>query len=224
MPKAGIIDGAFKLAVLGLIGFVVWQNSCNRSSDQPKVTTDTQWIGKYDSSPVTIPTPVNITLGSIPQGTPTIIYVPGQDKPDTVWKPIDTLAILKDYYGRADYDTTYLFPFDTTNKFPAGEVRVKNTVSQNRLFNQQVFLKYSYPQVTTTITRLDKRFQLYLGGNLYGGRDSAGMLPVGFTGVDLSFTAKAKNGKIAYEGGTVFLKNRPVMYKVGAKWLVSFRK
>src|SRR5690606_26335579 len=153
MPKAGIIDGIFKLGVVAAIAFLIWQNSCNRSSDQPKVEKDTQWISVVDSSPVTKPTPINITLGAIPQGTPTIIYVPGKDKPDTVWKPIDTLSILNAYYSRADYDTTYLFPFDSTNKFPPSEVRVRNSISQNRILGQQVFLKHSYPQINTTITR-----------------------------------------------------------------------
>lgn len=216
MPQTVTMSRVYQIIIVILVLLVAKEMVCNGGRGKgDTVTIDTTWRVHVDSSKESKPTPINISFGNIPSPTPTIVYVPGQEKPDTIWVPIDTLAVLNDFYSRVEYDTTYLFPYDTSNRFPASEVRVKNMVSENRLQRQQVFLKYHFPEIKQTIT--ENRFQVYVGGGLYGGP----MEPL--FGADLQLAIRTKGGKV-YEAGPVFLKDRPIMYRAGAKILISFRK
>jgi hypothetical protein len=212
MQKTISLNRIYQLVILALILILLWKWHCGSPACPPiteSVKRDTTIIYKADSSAWTKPTPVSERPGKVPTVRPQITHTPGVAKPDTVWLPVDTAAILADHYTVRDYDTAY--------QFAEGEIRVQNTVSENTLFSQRVLPTFHIPEITTTITQAEKkRGQLYLGIEGYGGRE----FPLYGAGASLMY--KTKRDKV-YEVGPVVFKDQQVMLKAGVKFLISFR-
>ncbi len=158
-----------------LIVLIIIMRSCSPTPSLPEVVTvtktDTLWVKGKDS----------------------IIYKPGIVKiipGDTVYKDVDTLAILKDYFSKIVYkDTIKLDTF--------GYVLVKDTISQNRVQNRTTVLNYKFPVITNTVTNtitLPPKSQLYIGFDIVGAQTK----PINYFGP--SVLLKTKKDQI-YTGG-----------------------
>lgn len=211
--KVVSLDRIYQLVILALILLLLWKWNCGGQQHCPPVTTtiktDTLWKPQpKDSSDWSKPEPGKVTQGKTPQPKIVIREVPGE-KPDTFFIAVDTAAILADYYARADYDTTY--------KFPGGNIQVQNVVFQNRLQLQRVLPTFNTMQVTTTITKAEKkRRQFYIGVTGYGGKQYP------LYGAGASILYKDRKDRM-YEAGPVLFKDQSVMIQAGVKFLISFK-
>lgn len=204
----------YQILLLAVTLLLLWKWHCGGPAPCPLITetikTDTMIVYKTDSSSWSTPTPYSVKPGKIPSRVPILKPVIGSNIPDTVWMPVDTLAILEDYYAIRDYDTTY--------HFADGEVTVQNTVTENILAIQRVLPTFKTTEITTTITKSEKkRGQLYLGIDAYGGKQ----YPLYGAGASLMW--KTKGDKV-YEFGPVAFKDQQIMVKAGIKFIISFRK
>lgn len=92
---------------------------------------------------------------------PVPIYI---DTGSTRWRdrPVDTLAILKDYFARVIY-------IDTLKNDTSALVVVEDTVTQNRLQGRRLIFANRRPVAvihSTTVNYPDKKLKLYLGGTV----------------------------------------------------------
>lgn len=79
-------------------------------------------------------------------------------------EPVDTMALLGDYYAKYNYKDTVLV--DTF-----GYVTINDTISQNKIESRQTTSTIRIPtKIVTNTIFIDKR-ELYLGGSLAGNRE-----------------------------------------------------
>lgn len=79
-------------------------------------------------------------------------------------EPVDTMALLGDYYAKYNYEDTVLV--DTF-----GYVTINDTISQNKIESRQTTSTIRIPtKIVTNTIFIDKR-ELYLGGSLAGNRE-----------------------------------------------------
>lgn len=203
----------YQFLLLAVTLLLLWKWHCGSPACPPITETikrDTTIVTIKDSSGWSKPVPVAVTPGKVPTRKPVLKPVEGSNVPDTIWLPVDTSAILADYYAVRDYDTTY--------KFADGEVKVQNSVTENSLATQRVLPTFHRTEITETITQAEKkRGQVYLGIEGYGGKQ----YPLYGAGASLMY--KTKRDKV-YEIGPVIFKDQAVMLKAGVKFLISFRK
>jgi len=136
---------------------------------------------------------------------------PALEKWDTLYviEDIDTAAILQDYFSFNLYSDTL------KNKY--GYVLVNDTISRNKILGRGVKTDLLVPEVTKTITLIEKRNQVYLGGELLGNiKESA-------AGFGLNVSLKTKQDRMV-ETGYVQLFNGIGYFKLGYKHKLSFKK
>lgn len=124
--------------------------------------------------------------------------------------PVDTAAILKDYYSKVYYKDSSLTKW--------GAILIMDTITKNRIAGRSVITDFTIPVVTNTITKSieqKKRNQVYIGLNLQGKADDY----LFAAGPSLMF--KTKSDK-AFEIGALFNKGGYMTYQAGLKWNISF--
>jgi hypothetical protein len=149
------------LAILALLLFV-FNRECTRPGSKPP-NPDTVTIIKVVPGD-SIPYPV-----VIPTRTPVHVY---HDTGSTRWRnlPIDTMAILKDYYSIYFYDDTLM---NDTSAF----IRLQSHTIENKLHYGNLFFQNKRAkQIITTITpQAPERNKLYLGLGVNFLPDSPGL-------------------------------------------------
>ena len=97
-----------------------------------------------------------------PVYVPKIKYVTKVDI-DTFTTPIDTAAILADYYAIRTYeDTQVLDSLDLT---------ITDTVSQNQILGRKIAYNFTYPRKTIKETIILNKRELYVGLGMAGNAD-----------------------------------------------------
>lgn len=74
---------------------------------------------------------------------PRTIYVGMPGRTDTLFTPVDTAAILSDFYSTLVYDTTF--------KLRRAEINLKDTVSQNRITGRSLTAMFWDTTTVTTV-------------------------------------------------------------------------
>lgn len=176
--------------------------SCSPSPSNPS-KPDTIKIVKYDTLWI--------------KGKDSIVYKPGETQyipGDTVFKDVDTLAILKDYFAKRVYEDT--IKIDTF-----GYVLVKDTISQNKIQNRYTSLSYELPVITKTV---DNYITLPPKMQLYGGFDIiVNNSPINYFGPSLLL--KTKKDHIYTAGlGLSTNENSGLAYKFGTLWKIKIKK
>lgn len=103
------------------------------------------------------------------KGKDSIVYKPIIKKyivRDTVYKDIDTLAVLKDYFAKVVYE-------DTIRLDTFGYVLIKDTISENRVQSRTSVANYRFPTITKTITNnitIPPKNQIYIGFDIIGNK------------------------------------------------------
>lgn len=123
---------------------------------------------------------------------------------DTVY--LDTLV------GR-HYSTNY---YSNSFKTKYGNIKVMDTVSQNKLLGSSIQENLSIPIVTNTITKEVNRTQLYLGIDAYGSKNDP------LSGAGVSALLKNKSG-LGYKVGAFFNKDKQVFYNAGLYFLIKLK-
>lgn len=141
------------ILIIVLVALLLLQRSC--LSPKP---------GPSPESTVTIDTMIKWDTVRIDK----IVYVPKWKikvvpEYDTIFKDIDTLTILRDYYTKYFYQ-------DTVKVETYGSIFIDDTVTQNSIFSRKIKSNLVIPTITITNTKetlINKR-ELYLGVGVSG--------------------------------------------------------
>jgi hypothetical protein len=109
---------------------------------------------------------------------PKIKYITKVDI-DTFLTPVDTLAILADYYAVRTYEDTQVL--DSLN------ITITDTVSQNQILGRQIAYNFTYPRKTIKETIYINQRELYFGLRGIGNMDQ-----VSYLGGEMLFKNKKK--------------------------------
>ena len=153
------------LVVLVVIIFLMRGCSSTPASTEPRIERDT--VTEY----------VTIKKESIVY-RPKIKYITKVDI-DTFLTPVDTLAILADYYAVRTYEDTQVL--DSLN------ITITDTVSQNQILGRQIAYNFTYPRKTIKETIYINQRELYFGLRGIGNMDQ-----VSYLGGEMLFKNKKK--------------------------------
>ena len=151
--------------VLVVIIFLMRGCSSTPASTEPRIERDT--VTEY----------ITIEKESIVY-QPKIKYITKVDI-DTFLTPVDTLAILADYYAVRTYEDTQVL--DSLN------ITITDTVSQNQILGRQIAYNFSYPRKTIKETVYINQRELYFGLRGIGNIDQ-----VSYLGGEMLFRNKKK--------------------------------
>ena len=153
------------LVVLVVIIFLMRGCSSTPASTEPRIERDT--VTEY----------ITIEKESIVY-RPKIKYITKVDI-DTFSTPVDTLAILADYYAVRTYEDTQVL--DSLN------ITITDTVSQNQILGRQIAYNFTYPRKTIKETIYINQRELYFGLRGIGNMDQ-----VSYLGGEMLFKNKKK--------------------------------
>lgn len=135
------------------------------------------------------------------------------DRFDTLYLPelqdVDTLLILADYFKSNIYKDTI--------KNQYGYIAITDTVNQNQLKGRSASTNLSIPEITKTITLVDKRNHVYIGAAILGNQKDFA------SGYEFNLSLKTKKDRII-EAGYVNLFNGMGYYKIGYRHKLSVKK
>jgi len=185
------------------IAILLYLQKCGRGGGTTEtIKYDTVWVHEKKDTQY-IPTIVNHYLpGKVP---------PALEKWDTLYviEDIDTAAILQDYFSFNLYSDTL------KNKY--GYVLVNDTISRNKILGRGVKTDLLVPEVTKTITLIEKRNQVYFGGGIWGNTKDA------LSGVELNLSLKTKSNRIIGIGYQN-LFDYGNFYKIEYRHLITLKK
>ena len=137
------------IAVLVVVILLMRQCSGLVTPTEPQIIRDTiiEYVTIEKEYPVYVPKVKYITKVDI----------------DTFTTPIDTSAILSDYYAIKTYeDTQVLDSLDLT---------ITDTVSQNQILGRKIAYNFTYPRKTIKETIILNKRELYFGVGVTGNQD-----------------------------------------------------
>lgn len=198
MPQTSNINW-WKIGVIAavVVALFLLGRSCGIKSVVKRAGSDTVVVISRDTvamQPVVVRVSDSFYVAGKPY--PVIRYVEGA--PVVIIEPVDTAAILADYYRTALYDTTIALK--------RGTARLQDTVTRNRIRGRSIQITGTDTTITRTVTLTPpRRLVGYLDITGIGGRHEVGA-GVGFSlklpsdrayGVGVSYLW---NGKIVYYG------------------------
>jgi len=196
----------YYMIIIGvLIAVILLMKACN-SGRKPSVITntaiDTVWRKEAVETPVYVPQPYAVYY---PKEVPK--YITKVVDGETKYIPVDTSEILRDYFAKVVYKDTVSTTY--------GTVRINDTLTQNRIFNRQVFTDFTIPEITKTVTISEpKRTKVFAGiSTAYDYKFSLGP----------SLMVINKEGRRAYEIGAK-TNGKTVTYDAGVKFLIKLKK
>lgn len=187
------------IAIVGLLAWFVTRQACTPTPLPPGV--DTTVVIKHDT--IYVEHVVERT-NYLPGG---VIYKPFTD---TLYEPVDSLAILKDYLATRIYN-------DTVKIDTVGWAYIKDSISKNQVLSRHFTAKYTLPVITKTETVIitpAPKSEFYLGAEgLYSKTN-----PIQYYGPVALL--KTKNNHI-YTLGTGFVIGQGFGLKAGVLWKIK---
>lgn len=146
------------LLIVVLVIIIIFLRSCNggRGSVEPKIITKIET--KYD----TIQTIKETYVPKWKTKVVTEIVTETIIETDTFQQPIDTLAILQDYYTKYFYQDT--IEIDTV-----GYAIINDTITKNSIFSRDVKTSITFPTTTITNEIYLNKIEFYTGIGIVGG-------------------------------------------------------
>lgn len=187
----------YKIGVIAaiVIALFLLGRSCGIKSVTRNTGSDTVVVISRDTvamQPVVVRVSDSFYVAGKPY--PVIRYVEGA--PVVIIEPVDTVAILADYYRTALYDTTVALT--------RGTARLQDTVTQNRIAGRSI-------QITGTDTTITRTVTLTPPRRLVGYLDLTGMGGRHDFGLGAGFSLKLPSDR-AYGVGVSYLWNGKMMY------------
>ena len=199
------------IIIAALVIIIFLQRSCSgNSKTKDTVTTviDTVWISKTDTILKIVP-------------IKKIEYVYLKDPKYQPTTDIDTCTkrfagLVKEFSMRRIYHDT--IKMDSLGI--KGNIRIIDTVWMNRMYGKRKYIfNIQIPRITetTTITKIqESKRQLYIGGNLFGNKESLVLASPGIL-------YKTKKDQI-YQVNFGYSFDGSVSYGLGAYWKIKFKK
>ena len=184
------------IVIVSLVVVIILMRSCCNVNSKETTYVKTDTIYKVTKDTVT----KNVKVVSVK-------YIPVKD---TLFTNIDTCN--KEYNRQTVYR-------DTIKLDSIGDIKIIDTVFQNRLGKRTIFKDYKIPLVTKTSTIIkaqQPRRQLYIGGNLFGDRRTLQMITPGLLYKDRKDRVYQINCVINNEGN--------IYYGVGLYYKIKFHK
>jgi len=183
------------IVIVALVVVIILMRSCSDviSKETTYVKTDTIWKETKD----TITKNVRVV---------SVKYIPVKD---TLFKSIDTCN--REYNKQTVYR-------DTIKLDSIGDIKIIDTVFQNRLGKRTILKDYKIPLVTKTITIIKEQQpnkQLYIGGNLFGDRRTLQMITPGLLYKDKKDRIYMANVGVNFDGS--------ITYGVGAYFKIKLK-
>lgn len=192
--------------IAALLAIILLQRSCNKCPSPASVTkTDTVYVTVRDTFVDEHPIPIEV-FNSTGQLQPITL----RDTFFSVIKePVDTAAILNDYYLTRIYSDTAIFKY--------GKLMIRDTVTQNKLRGRRVLGVFdSIPIITKTVTTpLSLRSKVYIGFDI--GSNGTTTLGAGPT-----LLLQTKKDQL-YNIGVDFIPGlNGAYYHLGTLWKIHF--
>lgn len=184
----------YRIILAAAVGYILFLQMCNRPEpctdlQVKSVKVDTGKIIEQFKSAWQKPTPDTIIKPGKPPA-PEKIYV--ERDPLIIVEPVDTTAILQDYFARAFYRDTLLTQY--------GTVAIEDTISQNRIQARRWATNFTIPTITKTVTLEAKpRSQLYAGFSGLFGQQAIG--------AEINLSLKTKRDQFYEAGAGLFGAN-----------------
>jgi hypothetical protein len=184
------------IVIVVLVVVIILMRSCGNvdSKETTYVKTDTI----YKETKDTITKDVKVF---------SVKYVPVKEY---IFKSIDTCN--KEYNRQTVYR-------DTIKLDSIGDIKIIDTVFQNRLGKRTIFKDYKIPLVTKTVTIIEAQQpnrQLYIGGNLFGDRRSLHMITPGLFYKDRKDRVYQLSVGVNFDG--------TLTYGLGTYWKINLKK
>lgn len=185
-----------------LLAIILLQRACSPSAKCPTITakSDTTYIRVTD----TILKEKLVPIEKIVNHRPAPVTVT-----DTVFltdvMPVDTIAILADYFATRNYS-------DTNRLESYGNIIINDAITQNKVRNREIIYNLNIPEVTKTLAVPNKN-QVWIGLDISGTKT--------WIGAGGQFTLKTKTDKM-YHLGAMFTTENSVFYHIGTSWKIHF--
>lgn len=181
-----------------LVAIIIFLRACDDTvvSGKDTIYVKTDTIYKETKDTIT----KNVKVSSVK-------YVPVKEY---IFKSIDTCN--KEYNRQTVYR-------DTIALDSIGKITILDTVFQNRLGKRTVFKDYKIPLITKTVTIIkaqQPKRQLYIGGNLFGGRGQLQSATAGLIYKDKKDRIYQINGGVNADG--------KIILGAGAYWKINLKK
>ena len=183
------------IVIVALVVVIILMRSCSNVDSKETTYLKTDTIYKETKDTIT----KNVKVFSVR-------YIPVKE---TIFTSIDTCN--KEY----NRQTVYM---DTITLDSIGDIKIIDTVFQNRLGKRTIFKDYKIPLVTKTITIIEAQQpnrQLYIGGNLFGDRRTLQMITPGLLYKDRKDRIYIANVGVNFDGS--------ITYGVGAYFKIKLK-
>lgn len=198
------------LLILVLIGLVLLMKMCDKkpATENPtvKINGKKYEVIKREIDTQYVPQIKTVTKQGKDIYHDTTIYVP-----IPTHEPIDTEAILRNYYAKNVFKDT--LKLDDS----LGFVSVIDTISQNKMLHREWYSKINKTVVTDKIYLKELRNQVYVGGVI--GFDKANI--INFAGPSMLFKNKKDN---IYSLGVGYTNAKTVAIQGGIYWKIKLKK
>lgn len=200
MTEAKKTDWLRVIGIAAIVGALVAYGLLMRSCGIKEVmkTVGTQKVVTKDSFIfVDRPVPYRVDVPYIVPGKPIPYIVKEDGVPQIIVEPVDTFAILRDYYSTAYYSDSFAFK--------RGVLHIADTVSRNRIVGRGRSILWTDTTVNnTTVLVPPKRIVGYF--------DVKGLGNPSTLGIGGGLSLKLPSDK-RYGAGAIFLwKNKPLYY------------
>jgi hypothetical protein len=183
------------LLIVALVVIIILLRSCNNNSVPTEPTVITKVEVKYDTITKYVPEYVPKLITKVEYVHDTVVRT----------QPIDTVAILKDYFA------TYVY--EDHQELDSLNITIKDSVTQNKIISRSIAYDLIYP--TTTITKeiyLNNK-EFYYGLNLNGKSDQ-----LNYLGGSILYRTKSKQ---IYSVGLGVNQNMEPVISAGLYWKIG---
>jgi len=170
------------ITILVLVIIIIFLRSCSGDGEitEPIVITKTEI--KYDTITNEITNYVPKLVTRILRKTDTVNKINIVKETDTITlqQPVDTAAILEDYFSS--------YVYSDIQNFDSIKFEITDTISQNKIVSRSIEYTLLYPTITITNTHYINRREFYLGVGFAGSTQR-----LSFAGLQFNYKDKKRN-------------------------------
>ena len=170
------------ITILVLVIIIIFLRSCSGDGEITEHIVITKTEIKYDTITNEITNYVPKLVTRILRKTDTVNKINIVKETDTITlqQPVDTSAILEDYFAS--------YVYSDIQNFDSIKFEITDTVSQNKIVSRSIEYTLLYPTITITNTHYINRREFYLGVGFAGSTQR-----LSFAGLQFNYKDKKRN-------------------------------